>query len=279
MKHSRLLMILLITSLAGCTQPDPNTSPSAAGPSTLNVADAAIAGGDPAMALSVSQSVLQSDPNNVDALIHEGDAYYALQRCPDSIAAYTLALKFGPKSSPAETGLGRCVIKTDPKAAEAAFSRAVRDDPENAAAWNNLGITRDLQGNFVGAADSYHQALLAQPGLTAAEVNLGLSLALSGNAAAALQYLGPLAMGPDATPKIRQNYAAALVASGREADARQVLSVDLPPDQVNRALAGFRAVIAASQPVAAAAPPPAQRTAFNAPEPPVIETPLGVAGQ
>jgi Flp pilus assembly protein TadD len=262
MAYHRLLIILLVSGMASCAQPGLNQATTAPGPNTLNVADAAIAGGDPAMALSVSQAVLQSDPNNLDALIHEGDAYYALQRCPDAIAAYTLALNFDPNSSEAETGLGRCEIKTDPKAAELALMRAIRDDPQNAAALNDLGIARDLQGNFAGAIGPYQQALLASPGLTAVEVNLGLSLALSGNGAEALQYLGPLAMSPDATPKIRQNYAAALVASGRDADARQVLNIDLPPDQVNRVLAGFTAVIANAQPVM---PPAEPKTAFIAP--------------
>ena len=262
MAYHRLLITLLISGLASCAQPSPNQAITAPGPNTLNVADAAIAGGDPAMALSVSQSVLQSDPNNLDALIHEADAYYALQRCTDAMAAYTLALNFDPKSSAAETGLGRCEIKTDPKAAEVSLLLAIQDDPQNAAALNDLGIARDLQGNFAGAIGPYQQALLASPGLTAVEVNLGLSLALSGNGAEALQYLGPLAMSPDATPKIRQNYAAALVASGRDADARQVLSIDLPPDQVNSVLAGFTAVIADAQPAMTPAEP---KTAFIAP--------------
>ncbi len=266
MANHGLLITLLMFGVAACAQPGTNQATTAPGPDTLNVADAAIAGGDPAMALSVSQSVLQSDPNNLDALIHEGDAYYALQRCPDAIAAYTLALNFNPKSSEAETGIGRCEIKTDPKAAELALLRAIQDAPQNAAALNDLGIARDLQGNFAGAIGPYQQALLASPGLTAVEVNLGLSLALSGNGAEALQYLGPLAMSPDATPKIRQNYAAALVASGRDADARQVLSIDLPPDQVNSALAGFTAVIAGALPVI---PQPEPKTALNAPAVPV----------
>lgn len=240
----------LVLALAACTPQHGATAPQIAGPGMLNVADAAIAGGDPSMALSVSQSVLQSDPNDVDALIHEGDAYYALQRCPDSIAAYSLALKVDPKSAAAETGLGRCLLKTDPKAAEAALSLAVQDDPGNAAGWNDLGIARDLQGNFAGAIMPYHRALLAQPGSIPTEVNLGLALALSGNGAEALQYLGPLATGPDATAKIRENYAAALIASGRDAEARHVLSIDLPPDQVESAMAGFTALLANAAPAA-----------------------------
>ena len=123
-----------------------------------------------------------------------------------------------------------------------------RTDPGNAAALNDLGIARDLQGNFAGAVLPYQQALLAQPGSIATEVNLGLSFALSGNGQAALQYLGPLAAGPNATAKIRENYAAALIASGRNAQARQVLSIDLAPDQVDSAMAGFTAVVASAQP-------------------------------
>lgn len=199
------------------------------------------------MALSVSQSVLQTDPHNPDALVHEGDAFYALGRCPAAISAYIIALQYNPKSAAAETGLGRCLIKTDPKNAEAALILATQDDPGSAAAYNDLGIARDLQGNFAGAVQPYQQALVNSPGMVAAETNLGLSLALSGNGAAALQYLGPLASSQSATPKIREDYAAALVAAGREADARQTLSIDLPPAQIQSALDGFNAIIAAAQ--------------------------------
>ena len=73
--HSRVSL-----ALAGCAgqqrQPQtPTATNGTIGPNTLNVADAAIAGGDPSMALSVSQSILATDPDNVDALVHEGDAY------------------------------------------------------------------------------------------------------------------------------------------------------------------------------------------------------------
>lgn len=237
------------------------------GPGTLNVADAAIQSGDPSLALSISQSILNEDPRNGDALVHEGDAYYALGRCPAAAAAYQLALKANARSAPAETGLGRCLLKTDPAAAAAVLAQATRDDPGSAAAWNDLGVADDLTSNFPAALAAYDQALAVDPRMNSVEVNLGLSLALSGNGAAALQYLGPLAYGQDATPKIREDYAAALVAVGRESEARTVLAVDLTPQQVDDALAGYNEVIAAAQPplnVAAAAlaapPPPTQPT-------------------
>ncbi|MDE8348781.1 MAG: SPOR domain-containing protein [Acidocella sp.] len=243
-----LSAVCLLTACAKTPAQMPANTDSNGSPGTLNVADAAIAGGDPTMALSVSQSALQSDPNNVDALIHEGEAYYALGRCPAAEAAFNLAITHDPKSSQAETGLGRCLIKTDPVQADKALVLAVQDDPGNADALNDLGIARDLEGNFAGAVDPYRKALIAQPGMTAAEINLGLSLALSGNGQAALQYLGPLATSQTATPKIREDYAAALVATGQVAEARHVLSIDLPPDDVDKAIDGFNAIIANAQP-------------------------------
>lgn len=275
------LSLAATLALAACAQSPTASAPSAAGPpplgpQTLNVADAAIAGGNPDMALSVTQSVLASNPNDPDALIHEGDAYYALNRCPAAEAAYQLALEHAPNASPAETGLGRCLIKTDPAAAEQAFEKAVQDDPGNANALNDLGIARDLQGKFAGAVDPYRRALLADPSLTAAEVNLGLSLALSGNGPAALQYLGPLATSQQATPKIREDYAAALVATGRRDEAQQVLSVDLPPDQVVSAMNGFASVIAQSEAAQSAAPaaPLPQTVSQVVSSPPIAAQPL-----
>ena len=252
-------LLLASCVLTSCAQTSPSASAGASpiGPNTLNVADAAIAGGDPNMALSVSQSVLATDAGNVDALEHEGDAYYALGRCPAAEAAYQLALDHNAKATAAKTGLGRCLLKTDPHDAEIAFELAVQDDPGNAAALNDLGIARDLQGNFAGAVAPYQRALLANPSLTAAEVNLGLSLALSGHGPEALQYLGPLATSQGATPKIREDYAAALIASGRADEAKQVLAVDLPPDQVIAAMNGFDTVIAQSQMPPPPVPPPA----------------------
>ncbi len=262
--------VALALSLAACAQPGSQTAANAptgsVGPNTLNVADAAIQGGDPNMALSISQSILKDDPNNVDALVHEGDAYYALGRCLPAQAAYQMALKYDAKSSPAETGLGRCLLKTDPAGAQRAFQAAVAADPGNGAAWSDLGVAFDLQGNFQAAVEPYQQAILANPGSIATEVNLGLSLALSGHGPEALQYLGPLATGRNATPKIRQDYAAALIASGRDSDARQVLAVDLPPDQVQQAMDGFSALIASSIQNPAPPPPPA-------PTQPVVMTP------
>ncbi len=242
--------------LAGCAKPAPQAD--TFGPAALNVADAAIAGNDPQMALKISQSLLAQNPGNLQALYHEGAAYYALDRCEDAMAAYRLALRAAPKSSAAETGIGRCLLRRNAIEAEQAFAAAVADDPGNAAAQNDLGIARALRGDLNGAVPPLQQALLLAPGTASAEVNLGLVLALNGDAGDALQYLGPLAATPEATPRIRADYALALVGNGQMDQARQVLSTDLPPAQVQTALAQYQGL---THPVAQAMNTPADDTA------------------
>jgi len=111
--------LILALTLAGCAQTQTQTQTPAPATSAnessgvMNVVDAAIAGGDPSMALKVSQTVLASDPHNLDALYHEGAAYYAMNRCMDAIAVYKVALTVDQKSSEADVGIGRCLLRRD----------------------------------------------------------------------------------------------------------------------------------------------------------------------
>lgn len=266
----RVGLVVAAGLLAGCTAQNNISAANGVGdqaPSgVMNVADAAIAGGDPAMALKVSQSVLAVEPNNLDALYHEAAAYYAVHRCMDAIAAYKVALTIKPDSSTAQLGIGRCLLQRNAAQAEIAFAAAVADDPHNAAALNDLGIARDLQGHHQAAVQPYEQALMLDPGNAATEVNLGMSFALAGDGQDALLYLGPLATGQGANPKIRQDYAMALVAAGRPDEARRVLGVDLPPDAAQALITAFNNALAqAQQPGQMQAQAQAQVAAANAP--------------
>jgi Flp pilus assembly protein TadD len=274
---SLVLLVSACTNTAPTTGAALGTLPPGDPAGVLNVADAAIAGNDPGMALKVSQSVLAQDPKNLDALFHEGAAYYAMGRCEDAIAAFKVALTIDPKSSSAETGIGRCLLKQNAAEAELTFRAAVQDDPSNAAALNDLGISLDLQGKYAAATQPYQQALLLQPGTLATEVNLGMSEALSGDSTDALQYLGPLATGQDATPKIREDYATALVAAGRMDEAKQILSIDLAPDQVTALLSDLSGAIENTDgqtAAATAAPAPSAPVAASAAVTPVVATPV-----
>lgn len=239
--------ILACLGLAACaeqgpslTEPDP--PPLADWRPSLHLADAALAGGVPALALKVTDDLLADNPQDVPALTRRGAALAALGRRRDAEAAFTAALAVAPDDRAALLGLGRLQLADDPAAAERHFAQAAAGDPHDAAALNDLGVARDLQGHHAAAQEAYRQALAAQPTSAAAQVNLGLSVALSGDAAAAEHLLRPLATEPDATPVVRQDLAAALALGGKSDQAAAILAQDLAPDQVRTTMAGLQAL-------------------------------------
>ncbi len=60
--------------------------------------------------------------------------------------------------------------------AETHFTRAVKIDPESAAAWNNLGVVRLALDKNSEAATAYKKALKIQPNYALAWYNLGVAL-------------------------------------------------------------------------------------------------------
>ncbi len=242
---------------------DPPPAPPLDGQLTLNVADSALKGDSPDIALKVTQSILAKDPSNAQAWQRQGDAYFALGKIADAETSYRKALAaqsantnsgFGLGSLPlignngstrdviaaVRLGLGRIELTRDPAAAEKRFAEVVAADPRNATALNNLGIARDLRGRHPEAQDAYRKALAIAPDDLAAKVNLGLSLALSGNSEQAVELLQPLARRPDSTPRIRQDYAVALAMGGHTEDAVKVLRMDMSAEQAAAAVRGYR---------------------------------------
>jgi Flp pilus assembly protein TadD len=206
---------------------------------SLRVADAALAGGAPEVALLVARDILGRHPRNVDALVREGDALFALQRTEEAAISYRRTLALEPRNNGARLGLGRVRLRSDPAGAEAVLLQVVSAEPGNAAAWNDLGIARDLQGRHAAAQQAYVRAVAAAPEMTAAQVNLGLSLALSGDAGRAIDILRPLATSVGASPRMREDLALALATAGQDQAARQLLRADLSDVQTTDALSAY----------------------------------------
>ena len=137
--------------------------------------------------------------------------------------AYRSAIAIDPASVDALVGLGRTLVRSDPKAAEAAFLDAATRQPDNVTALSNLGIARDMQGRHDAAQVAYRQALAVAPDSTDVKLNLGLSLALSGKPAEAVAMLRPLTGEADATGLRRNDLAAALSLAGDRAEAERVM--------------------------------------------------------
>ncbi len=231
---TRFILIALVSFLCGCTRAGlSNAQPG------LNVAQAALAGGMPAVALTVSDGILAKESNNEGALLCRGDALVQLNRSTDAEASYARVLTIDPGSAEAQMGMGRLRLRTAPAEAQAMFLDVLRRDPSNTAALNDLGIAYDLQSNYVSAQDAYRRALGLDPSMRAAEVNLAMSMALTGRAPEAVKMLRQVASAPDASRRIRHDFAAALALAGDTGGASRILSQDLTPGEVAEDLRAF----------------------------------------
>jgi tetratricopeptide (TPR) repeat protein len=233
----RTAFMILLALQAACASHDPALI--GTGPPGLNIAQAALSGGSPDIALNVNKDILAKDPYNVPALVSQGDAFSELGRLPEAEASYGKALLADPKSVAGQIGLGRLHLRSDPARAEALFLDALQHDPVNTVALNDLGIAYDLQGQHDSAQSSYRKALGADPTMRAAAVNLALSMALNGKAPEAVQLLKPLANDPGASRRVRDDFAAALAISGDKAAATRILSADMTPEQIDQALLAY----------------------------------------
>jgi Flp pilus assembly protein TadD len=205
--------------LAACSG---SSQPGDIGRVTPGVADAALAAGIPDVALRVADIVLQKDPTSVHALLARGDALYAMGDMNGAVVAYRAAVTVDPNSVPAGLGLGRTLLRSDARAAEAAFLAILVHAPDNAAVWNNVGIARDIQNRHYEAQAAYRQSLALVPNAPEVQVNLGLSLALSGHADQAVAVLTPLASREDAPDVWRDDLAMAQAVAGGPAASSAV---------------------------------------------------------
>jgi Flp pilus assembly protein TadD len=207
----------------------------------IGVAEAALHSGAAPLAMRIDDGILAKDPHNVAALINRGDAQTAQQQFDAAAESYTTALHFDAKSVQARIGLARLHLADDPHAAETLFLEALQRDPRNAVALNDLGIARDLLGHHAEAQAAYRQAIGIDATMHGAQVNLALSLAMAGRAEDAVPMLRPLADAPNATRNVRDNMAAVLAMSGDRSGAQNILAQNLPPEQVDQAIAIFTA--------------------------------------
>ncbi len=251
---ARVILLVVLALCAACA-----ASPAHAPRPGADLAASVLRGGAPQIALRIADDVLAGDPGNTRALLVQGDALTALGRLDGAALSYRAVLRGDPDSVGAQIGLGRTLLATDPATAEGWFLRASRLAPRDAAALNDLGVARDLQRRHADAQIAYRMALAADPQMTGAQVNLALSLAMSGQTAQAVGLLRPLASAAAASSKLRHDLAAVLVLAGERAEAERILSADLTPEQVARAMAAYAASGDAiqPQPTAASVPPPA----------------------
>lgn len=172
----RMWLVLAVGAVAACAHHQEEFS---SAPPGLNVADVALSNGEPGIALAVADARLAVDPADLGARVRRGEANVQLGRAMAAAADFQYVLARNPRSAAAAKGLGKLDLPGQPQAAELLFYTAVTSTPHDAAAWNDLGIARDLEGRHRDAQAAYRRAIQEGPDMSAAQANLARSLALS----------------------------------------------------------------------------------------------------
>ena len=198
----RAACLAILCVLAGCAGGQP-----AAQTPGLDIARAALASGSPDIALRISTERLATAPDDVPALLLQGQAYTLLGDTLPAETAFRRVLALRPGSLEGRMGLGRLDLVDDPAQSEVLFLEVLAERPRDPVALNDLGIAQDLQGHHVEAQAAYRKALGVSPNMQAPLTNLALSLAMSGQATQARALLAPLAKSGAASARVQNDFA------------------------------------------------------------------------
>jgi Flp pilus assembly protein TadD len=104
------------------------------------------------------------EPQSLEARIKLGNAYLSRAWVPEALVAFTEASELDPDSSIAWNNIGITQeLQEDGDRARSAFERAVKLDPRNAEAHYNLATSYERARNFDAAVRHFREALRLRP--------------------------------------------------------------------------------------------------------------------
>jgi len=239
------LSLLFLTGCAGqgASSPRATVSKTSSEADDLRLADSALNAGSLQMAASVYEKALKASPNSLAATLGLGEVAYRTGDMERARLIYLEAEQLAPKQIEPKIGLARVEIrKRHLDEAIAIYRTALAIQPDNSAAAAGLGTALDLQGHHDQAQAIYRQALLAHPEAQNLRIDLGLSLVLAQKVREGIDILLDVANLQDAPPEARQDLALAFGVLGNTETAKQILTRDLPPANVNDNLRFYAAM-------------------------------------
>lgn len=192
-------------------------------PLSLRFATAPLALALALLAVGHAAPALAKDPvENIDAELSKGDAARGIALAEAAVAA-------DPHNGPLRAALGRAYLKDGRfQSAMAALTDALALGDGGSRTLLTLALADVGSGRDRDAV-----AVLDQGRGTIPAADLGLALALAGEAGRGTTIMGDAVRAGDKSDKLRANLAYAYALDGRWAEARNLLAMDLPADQVD----------------------------------------------
>ncbi|HEX3439867.1 MAG TPA: tetratricopeptide repeat protein [Pseudolabrys sp.] len=239
MLSSAALAAMLALSVAGCKTTGDDTTGS------IGTAPAQRTDADWRRALDTWRGRYESNPNDVQAAIAYARALRATEQRAQAVAVLEQASIRNPNNTQLLGAFGRALADAGqyPQALDA-LSRAHTPDNPDWRILNAQGAVLDQMERHAEAQRYYESALKIVPDEPSVLSNLGLSYALTKDLTRAETTLRRAVAQPGAGPKVRQNLALVVGLQGRFAEAEQIASADLPPDEAAANVGYLRQMLA-----------------------------------
>jgi Flp pilus assembly protein TadD len=226
MLASAAVAAVFALTAAGCTTTGGDTTGS------IGAVQAPRSDADWQRALDIWGSRYRENPSDVDSAVGYAQALRATGQRAQAVAVLEQASIRNPQNTRLLGAFGRALADAGryPQALDA-LSRAHTPDNPDWRVLNAQGAVLDQMDRHADAQRHYEAALKIVPDEPSILSNLGLSYALMKDLKRAESTLRRAVAQPNAGPKVRQNLALVVGLEGRFAEAEQIASADLPPEE------------------------------------------------
>ncbi len=209
--------------------------------SDQRLADSALDGGNPDIAISLYKKILMRTPGDQHALLGLANALFQVNNLEQARQVFLQIESLAPGQLDAELGLARIAVRQRQFAgAISRYQAILQRMPDSLPATAGLGVAYDLQGSHTLAQATYRQALPGHPDELGPRNDLGLSLILSLDLRQAIAELLKIVDNPAAPVQARHNLALAYGLLGNQSAAERALAGELAPTQVQANLRYYR---------------------------------------
>ena len=240
-----LLASAAIVTMVGLTAAGCQTTQVADQTNSISLAPGQLSDGDLRHDVEVYGEKYHSNPADVNVALHYAQALRGTGQYAQAAAVLEQISMQNPHNRVVLGEYGRALAENGDyaQALQVLESAHTADQPD----WHILsvqGAVLDQMGRHDEAQRHYLTALKIVPDEPTVLSNLGLSYALSKDLSNAEATLRRAAEHRSVDPRVRQNLALVVGLQGRFAEAEQIASADLPPDQAAANVAYLRKMLA-----------------------------------